>query len=95
MADQDRGLTLVRLHDVEGGYRASLGNLHVGDIIVDVDGYYKYWPVSRGGFWDEYYLTLVLNTLKDLNAKWDKEVNDYFENAECESKGQETPKGDT
>lgn len=40
---------------------------HIGDAILDVDGFYYFYPILQGGFWSEYSLTLILDKLKELN----------------------------
>ena len=46
----------------------------VGDFVLDVDGYYKYWPADRSGYYIEGDLFLLFTMLKRLNSKWDNIV---------------------
>lgn len=49
--------------------------VYLGEVIADVDGYYKFWPETRGGgYWDEYLLRSVADHLKELNAAWDEQI---------------------
>jgi hypothetical protein len=51
----------------------------LGKVLPDVDGYYKFWPELRGGYWDESILGQIANLLTKMNGPWDKTVKDYFE----------------
>lgn len=46
----------------------------MGEVLRDIDGYYKWWPVSRGGYLDEGALRLIANFLRDLNKEWNVQV---------------------
>lgn len=47
----------------------------LGEVLPDVDGYYKFWPdTTRGGYWNEYILTRIAKFLKDKNRSWDRQV---------------------
>jgi hypothetical protein len=46
----------------------------MGDIDMDIDGYYKYWPVQKAGYWDAPPLRQVANILDNLNREWDEEL---------------------
>jgi hypothetical protein len=74
--------SVIRLERVENfdSYKAYWENgAFLGDIINDVDGYYKFYPTDRGGgYLDEWFLYSMYVTLKDLNKKWDKQIHDYF-----------------
>ena len=50
----------------------------MGEAIQDVDGYFKFFPEHRGGYWDEDTLQYVLNKLKELNKPWDDHLNEVF-----------------
>lgn len=54
--------------------------VYMGDVLIDVDGYYKFWPdKNKDGYWDEESLYSTAEYLKSKNADWDREVNKYFE----------------
>jgi hypothetical protein len=46
----------------------------MGDIDMDIDGYYKYWPVQKAGYWDAPPLRQVADILDNLNREWDEEL---------------------
>lgn len=58
------------------GEKLYYGNgVYLGDVICDVDGYYKFWPETRGGgYWDEHMLRLICLHLTEKNKEWDKQV---------------------
>lgn len=67
----------------KGKYTAQWENGHpVGDILMDVDGYWKWWPNfgESTGCLDELFLYSMGSTLKDLNKEWDAQINEYFSN---------------
>lgn len=55
--------------------------VYMGDILADVDGFYKFWPDREryGGYWDEGVLLEIASFLKEKNASWIKEMDTYFE----------------
>lgn len=61
-------------------YKAFWENgVFIGDILKDVDGYFKFWPrTDLYGHYDELFLVSMFKTLEKLNAKWDKEIDDFF-----------------
>lgn len=51
----------------------------VGDILMDVDGFYKFWSnTERNGYWDEFILFELGNLLKEYNKQYEKEIEEYF-----------------
>ncbi len=67
------------------GMKLYWGNgVYLGDVIADVDGYYKFWPEVRGGgYWDEHILFAVGNRLKELNKECDMQVRSDFKISGC------------
>lgn len=58
---------VIQLHYHNGVY--------MGDVEMDVDGYYKFWPnKDTMGYWDEESLYSTAEYLKNKNADWDREV---------------------
>lgn len=71
----------VRLEEnpTKASYKAYWENgVYMGDILMDVDGYYKWWPERNGGYLDEWILYSMFHTLKELNREWDKHIHDNF-----------------
>jgi len=58
-----------------GGYNLTFHNgVHMGELLMDVDGFYKYWPVQRAGYWDAPPLRAIADLLDHLNAEWDAKM---------------------
>jgi hypothetical protein len=57
-------------------------NVLMGDIMMDNDGFFYFWPDLKGGFWEAYILLELGNKLNELNKPWEDEVNKYFDNLE-------------
>ena len=68
--------TLLSLRDSKLYYAEN--DVYLGDIIAKEDGYYDFWPDLKGGYWSAYVLRAIADLLDDMNASWDKEINDYF-----------------
>jgi hypothetical protein len=59
----------------EGGYSITFHNgVNMGTLEIDVDGYYKYWPVQRIGYWDAPSMRALADLLDHVNAEWDAQV---------------------
>lgn len=53
---------------------------HMGEFVMDVDGYFYYYPILEGGgFWEAHVLIKLGNKLNELNKAWDDQINEYFE----------------
>jgi len=46
----------------------------IGELLMDVDGYFYFWPEDNNGAWSSYHLREVANKLDELNKEWDKQV---------------------
>lgn len=69
----------LKLEKLAGGYKVFFENgVYIGDILVKEDGFYDYWPEYHGGYWDEMMLRVIADKLKELNAPYQKELEDYF-----------------
>ncbi len=59
------------LHAVKKGqYTYSIifsNGVNLGEIVQDVDGFYKYWPKSRGGYWEAEPLRAIAALLDHLD----------------------------
>ena len=59
----------------QGVYVVTFYNgLDMGTLEKDVDGYYKYWPTKREGFWEASLMRAVADLLDHVNAEWDVQV---------------------
>lgn len=57
--------------------------VYLGDLVLDIDGYWKFFPDnSQGGCWDEFLLKTLVVYLVEMNDEYDKQVKEYFENYE-------------
>lgn len=61
----------------------------LGEMLVDVDGYYKWFPERRDGYsqgyWEARVLSAIAETLDKLNAPWERKMAAYFDNQEKEN----------
>ncbi|MEO5344672.1 MAG: hypothetical protein H7842_15395 [Gammaproteobacteria bacterium SHHR-1] len=59
----------------QGGYAVTYRNgVDMGALEMDVDGYYKYWPEQRAGYWDAPPMRAIADLLDHVNAEWDAQV---------------------
>lgn len=52
-------------------------NLLIGELIMDVDGYFYFWP-ANDGCWSAYLLHSIANKLDEVNKKWDDQIHEHF-----------------
>lgn len=56
------------------------GQSNLGEFILDVDGYWVYFPnPERGGYYNEWFLHELLQILENLNRDWDEQVKKGLE----------------
>ena len=56
------------------GYNVFYHNgVSMGTLEVDVDGYYKYWPVQRAGYWESSSMRAIADLLDHVNKLWDEQ----------------------
>jgi len=46
----------------------------VGSLVMDVDGYFYFWPVDNNGAWSSYHLKEVANKLDEINKQWNEQL---------------------
>ena len=46
----------------------------IGELIMDVDGYFYFWPADNNGAWAANHLRELANKLDELNKEWNKQV---------------------
>lgn len=56
--------------------------IFMGELYMEVDGFYVYEPVLRGGFWEAYVLREIADKLDELNKPWQQNIDDYFSKKE-------------
>lgn len=49
----------------------------IGELIMDVDGYFYFWP-TNDGCWSAYILHSIANKLDEMNKKWDDQIHEHF-----------------
>lgn len=53
--------------------------VYLGDIISKEDGFYDFWPdYSKRGCWSAYVLRELADKLDEMNAPWEKDIEEYF-----------------
>ena len=55
------------------------GQSVLGEFLRDNDGYWVFYPEANGGFYNEYFLTVLLSALESMNEEWDNEVKEGLE----------------
>jgi len=55
---------------------------YLGKAVMDIDGYYYYWPSDNlsSGSWSSYTLREIADILEELNKEYEKSVKEYFKN---------------
>jgi len=60
-----------------GHYRLYFENeVQIGDILMDVDGYWKWFSPddSAGGYWEPYVLRDIADMVDSMNKEWDEYI---------------------
>lgn len=61
-------------------------SIHVGDAILNDDGYYVFFPdTSRSGYWTADTLRHVADVLDAMNREWNEQVNRDMEHDVAEA----------
>lgn len=61
------------------GMRGTDEGAAVGEVYVEVDGYWVWAPPVGGGFWESPHLRMVADYLDEANREWHASVVAYFE----------------
>lgn len=48
---------------------------YIGDFEPDDAGFYVWWTNRNNGYMDAKFLQLIVDKLNELNAEWEKQVN--------------------
>lgn len=64
-------VTLVNEHTNAYEVEVQNGPL-LGDIYKEVDGYYVFAPLMKGGYWPEWFLRGIADKLAEMNKEWDE-----------------------
>jgi hypothetical protein len=61
--------------NAHGSISITCNTLPAGDLLVDIDGYYKYFPPEYGhGYWPDYLLLSIVQKLQEINKDWDDQI---------------------
>lgn len=60
-------------HKLHEQYIVFYKNMELGDISLDVDGYWYFYPSlnNNNGYWSDWMLLEILTKLRQLNAKYE------------------------
>ena len=50
------------------------------NIVLDVDGFYYYWPDGNGHY-APHHLREIADELDRMNEPWEKQIEEYFNNS--------------
>lgn len=69
---------------------------YLGDVVLDVDGVYNYYPdLTNAGGWSSMQLLGIGSLMFDMNLAYETEVGSYFASERsADGVGQETPLGE-
>ena len=56
------------------------GKNSVGQFLMDVDGFFYYFPIENGGAWTAWIMRAIANKLDEINAPWQKVIDAEFRN---------------
>lgn len=51
-----------------------LNDRKIGDFLMENDGYFYFFPILNGGFWEAHILIEIGNKLNELNKEWDETI---------------------
>ena len=76
----EASLKHLSYEDTAGGsVRVGYTNgVYMGEIYREVAGYYVFEPAPNRGFWDGWVLAEIAETLKEMNAPYEKQLEEYF-----------------
>ena len=63
-------LSIIK-HELHEEYIVSYLGKELGDISLDVDGFWYFYPTNTDGCWSDWMLFEILTKMRKLNVKWD------------------------
>ena len=51
-------------------------NQMIGELIMDVDGYFYFWSTVKDGCWPSYILRYIADKLDEINKDWDNKIKE-------------------
>lgn len=52
--------------------------IKIGELIEGVDGYWAFFPETRGGYWEGWILQELANKLDLVNGPWDRQLRRFL-----------------
>lgn len=69
----------TRLVEVNGDDQVHHENgVYLGEFVMDVDGYYYFYPDLKGGHWSAAVMREICDLLDARNAEWDREIRSFM-----------------
>jgi hypothetical protein len=61
----------------ESGFEVTYkdNGIFLGDVLRKEDGFYDFWPETKGGYWSAYVLLALGNMLDALNEPWQRQID--------------------
>lgn len=50
----------------------------VGELIMDVDGYFYFWPEDNNGAWSSYLLRQLADKIDEINKPWNQKTEGFW-----------------
>ncbi len=66
-------------------------DIHIGDASLSDDGYYVFFPIENGGYWQSHVLRHIAAELDTLNREWHAKVMADMEKPMLDSATPQTP----
>lgn len=51
----------------------------VGKFILDVDGFFYFWPEREDGAWSSWSMKEIAEMMEDMNREWEEKIKEHFE----------------
>jgi len=59
-------------------YSVCFNSIPLGEIELNTDGFYVYWPLPRPGYLSQELLLEIYKKLKELNEPWEEVIKEEF-----------------
>lgn len=61
---------------IYNSFAVSFNNISLGELIIDDDGYYVWYPSQKYGYLEAWVLKDIANKLEELNKPWDDKIKE-------------------
>ena len=75
-------IILEKINDLSYQISYCENDKHLGEFILDVDGFWYYVPSEGHGWWSDYLLIEIGESLKELNRPYAEHIENYFKQQE-------------